>query len=397
MSQSSKKICILGGGFGGLYTALRLSQLPWENHSKPEILLIDKQDRFLFSPLLYELITEEMQSWEIAPHFTELLAGTEIQFQQATVRGIDIHQQQIYLDSQPEIDYDQLVIALGGKTPLDSVAGAKDYAIPFRTLADAYRLKEKLRSLEATNPEKIRIAVIGGGYSGVELACKVADHLGDRGRVRLVERSNTILGYSSDFNRKTAQDALEKRSVWLDLETTIEEMGADYICLRYKEQVDRIPVDIVLWTVGNQVSALISSLPLKQNQKGLITTNPYLQTLEHPNIYAVGDGADCYDISGQQVPPTAQAAIQESDYCAWNIWADLTGRPLLPFRYQSLGEMLTLGVDNATVNGLGVKLDGPVAYLARRLVYLYRLPTLKHQLAVGLNWVSAPLLSFLSP
>jgi NADH dehydrogenase len=174
-------------------------------------------------------------------------------------------------------------------------------------------------------------------------------------------------------------------------------MGADYICLRYKEQVDRIPVDIVLWTVGNQVSALIASLPLKQNQKGLITTNPYLQTLEHPNIYAVGDGADCYDISGQQVPPTAQAAIQESDYCAWNIWADLTGRPLLPFRYQSLGEMLTLGVDNATVNGLGVKLDGPVAYLARRLVYLYRLPTLKHQLAVGLNWVSAPLLSFLSP
>lgn len=67
MNQQVVKICILGGGFGGLYTALRLTQLPWENSHKPEITLIDKSDRFLFSPLLYELMTGEMQTWEIAP------------------------------------------------------------------------------------------------------------------------------------------------------------------------------------------------------------------------------------------------------------------------------------------------------------------------------------------
>ncbi|MEO1692640.1 MAG: NAD(P)/FAD-dependent oxidoreductase, partial [Cyanobacteria bacterium J06631_6] len=73
-----------------------------------------------------------------------------------------------------------------------------------------------------------------------------------------------------------------------------------------------------------------------------------------------------------------------------------TNRPLLPFRYQPLGEMMTLGTDNATINGLGLKLDGPAAYVARRLVYLYRLPTLKHQLTVGFNWITQPLVELLS-
>jgi NADH dehydrogenase FAD-containing subunit len=78
-----------------------------------------------------------------------------------------------------------------------------------------------------------------------------------------------------------------------------------------------------------------------------------------PEIFALGDLADCQDAEGQQVPNTAQAAFQQADYTAWNIWASLTGRPLLPFRYQHLGEMMTLGTDNATFTGLGIKLDGP--------------------------------------
>jgi NADH dehydrogenase len=370
--------------------------MPWESQEKPEILLIDKQDRFLFSPLLYELVSEEMQSWEIAPPFAELLQDTQVNFQQGIVTGIDIPQKQVYLDFQAPISYDKLVIALGGQTPLDFVPGARDYAIPFRTLADAYRLKEALKTKLATHPEKVRIAVIGGGYSGVEVACKLADHLGEQSRVRIIEKTNTILAQSSEFNRQVAQNALEKRLIWLDLETSVEEIGSDYVRLKYKEKVDTIPVDIVVWTVGNQVSDLIKSLPLKHNSRGLVTTNNYLQSVDNSEVYILGDVADCHDVTGQQIPLTAQAAIQQADYCAWNLWASLKGKPLLPFRYQSLGEMLSLGVDNATLNGLGLKLDGPLAYVARRLIYLYRLPTLKHQLTVGLNWVSVPIFNFVS-
>jgi demethylphylloquinone reductase len=392
MSGQSKRICILGGGFGGLYTALRLSQLPWENNQKPAIFLVDKSDRFLFSPLLYELITGEMQSWEVAPPFAELLAETPVNFHQGIVTRIDIDNRQVQLDNRPDLEYDRLVIAMGGKTPLGMVAGAKDHAIPFRTLQDAYRLGEKLRDLEQSSREKIRVVVVGGGYSGVEIACKLADRLGDRGRLRIVEKAADILQNSPEFNRQAAQKALESRSVWLDLETTVSEITADSLSLEYKGQTTTIPVDIVVWTVGSQMSDLIVDLPLQHSPRQQLTTNSFLQAIDHREIYVLGDVADCQDITGQQVPPTAQVALQQADYCAWNIWATLNGRPLLPFRYQSLGEMLTLGIDNATLSGLGVKLDGPIAHLARRLIYLYRLPTFKHQLNVGLSWITQPIL-----
>jgi NADH dehydrogenase len=394
--QTSKKICILGGGFGGLYTALRLSQLPWSSSSKPEIVLVDQSDRFLFSPLLYELLTNELQTWEIAPPFEELFKGTGIRFHQGVVSQIGIDKQFVKLADGSEISYDRLVLALGGETPLDLVPGAAEYAYAFRTIADAYLLEERLRVLIESNLDKIRIAIIGGGYSGVELACKLADRMGERARFRLIEMSDRILRTSPEFNREAAKKALDDRGVFIDLETKVESVGEDSIFLEYKNQVDPIPVDLVIWTVGTIISPLVKNLPCKQNQRGQITITSKLQVIDYPEIFALGDLADCQDADGQKVPSTAQVAFQQADYAAWNIWASLTNRPLLPFRYQQLGEMMTLGIDNATFTGLGVKLDGSLAHLARRLAYLYRLPTLDHQIKVGFNWLTRPLIDFLS-
>jgi len=396
MTQQPARICILGGGFGGLYTALRLSQLPWEKLERPEIVLVDQSDRFLFSPLLYELLTGELQTWEIAPPFQEILENTGVRFCQGVVAGIDIDERRVQLQDGPEIPYDWLVLALGGETPLDMVQGATSYALPFRTVADAYRLEERLRILEESEADKIRVAIVGAGYSGVELSCKLADRLGERGRLRLIELTDQILRTSPEFNRTAATKALEARGVWIDLETKVESIGPDTIALEYKNQVDTIPVDLVIWTVGTQVAPAVRGLPLKQNQRGQLTTTPTLQVVDHPEIFALGDLADCRDAEGQQVPATAQAAFQQADYTGWNIWASVTDRPLLPFRYQYLGEMMTLGTDNATFSGLGIKLDGPLAYVARRLAYLYRMPTLDHQLKVGFNWITTPVLERLS-
>ncbi len=396
MTEQPNRICILGGGFGGLYTALRLSQLPWEKPQRPEIILVDRNDRFLFSPLLYELLTGELQTWEIAPPYEELLVNTGVRFTQAAVAGIDIDERRVQLQDGPEFAYDRLVLALGGETPLDSVPGAAEYALPFRTIADAYRLEERLRILEESDADKIRIAIVGGGYCGVELACKLAERLGERGRLRLIELSDLILRTSTDFNRDAAHKALDDRNVWIDLETGVESIEPDTISLLYKGQVDTIPVDLVLWTVGTQVAPVVRSLPLKQSQRGQLTTTPTLQLVDHPEIFALGDLADCRDAVGQQVPSTAQVAFQQADYAGWNIWASLTGRPLLPFRYQHLGEMMTLGTNNATFTGVGVKLDGPLAYIARRLAYLNRMPTLDHKLKVGFNWIARPLVDWLA-
>jgi demethylphylloquinone reductase len=125
-------------------------------------------------------------------------------------------------------------------------------------------------------------------------------------------------------------------------------------------------------------------------------TRPTLQTADRDEVYALGDLAEIIDGSGKTVPATAQSALQQADFAAWNIWATILEKPLLPFRYNDLGEMLTLGNNNATLSGLGLQLDGPMAYLARRLVYLYRLPTFDHQVQVGLSWIGQPFAQLLA-
>ena len=399
---SVPRICILGGGFGGLYTALRLHQLIWEPGQKPEITLVDRQTNFLFTPLLYELITGEMQSWEIAPPFAELLKGTDIRFVQGSVKQVaadaDLTQQvqkSVTLEDGTKIPYDRLVLALGCETPSDLVSGVIENAIPFRSLDDAYRLDAKLRVLEASSIERIRIAIVGGGYTGVEVACKLADRLKERGRIRLIQSRDTILPNTKQFNRNAALKALEQRGIWVDLETNVSEITADSIGLTYKDKTDIIPVEIVMWTVGNQVSPAINHFGLPLNAQGKITVSDTLQVTDNPEIFALGDAAAILN-DGQIIPTTAQVAFQQSDFVAWNVWSSLTDRPLLPFRYTDLGEMMILGDDNAVLSSFGIQFDGPLAYLTRRLVYLYRLPTLEHQLKVGFNWLMQPLVKLLS-
>ena len=393
---SVPRICILGGGFGGLYTALRLHQLVWEPGQKPEITLIDRHTNFVFTPLLYELITGEMQGWEIAPPFAELLKGTDIRFIQGSVDWIDKQQRTVTLEGGTEIDYDRLVLALGCETPVDTVPGVMEHAIAFRSLEDAYKLDAKLRLLETATTEKIRIAIVGAGYTGVEVACKLADRLKERGRIRLIQSGDKILPNALEFNRNAALKALEQRGVWVDLETNVSEITDSSIGLIYKYQTDIIPAEIIMWTVGNQVSPAINHFELPLNSQGKITVTQTLQVTENTDIYALGDAAAIIDTDGLFIPTTAQVAFQQSDFVAWNIWSSLTDRPLLPFKYTNLGEMMVLGDDNAVLSGMGIKLDGPLAYLTRRLVYLYRLPTLEHQLKVGLNWLTQPLVKMLS-
>jgi demethylphylloquinone reductase len=392
MSQPSK-ICILGGGFGGLYTALRLTQMTWPQ--KPEITLVDQRDRFVFAPLLYELLTGELESWEVAPEYSTLLANTGIRFQQQQVKAVDLDAKTVKFGDDTTLTYDRIVLAMGGETPMDMVDGAAEYAIPFRNVTDATRVAERLRQLEESDAEKIRVAIVGGGYSGVELACKLADRLGDRGRLRIVERADKILATSPEFNRETAEKALSERSVWRDLNTNVTHISADSMTLQFQDRSQTIPVDLVLWTVGNRIVPLIQDLPIGRNSRGQIVVTSAMQVESHPEIFALGDLAECHDESGQLVPATAQGAFQQADYAGWNVWASLTDRPLLPFRYQALGEMMTLGTDNATLSGLGLQLNGLPAHVARRMIYLFRMPTLEHQVKVGMSWMTKPLVKFL--
>ncbi|XP_051139739.1 alternative NAD(P)H-ubiquinone oxidoreductase C1, chloroplastic/mitochondrial [Andrographis paniculata] len=421
-SDKRPRVCILGGGFGGLYTALRLESLDWPDGKKPQVILVDQQERFVFKPLLYELLSGEVEEWEIAPRFLDLLSNTSVQFFKDRVQslhptdhlGMDgvAHLQSagmVHLDSGLSIEYDWLVLALGAEPKLDVVPGAMEHALPFSTLEDAHRVDEKLRLLEREyfgRDNRIDIAVVGCGYSGIELAATISERLKARGVVQAINVDKTILPNAPPGNRESALKILSSRNVQLLLGYFVRCIRAEvdnqkkYILeLQPSERSMEkkiVEADLVLWTVGSK--SLLSELEqvdkpiyLPLNGRGQVETDETLRVKGHPRVFAVGDSAAVRDKSGKLLPDSAQVAFQQADFAGWNLWAAINNRPLLPFRFQNLGEMMTLGRYDGAISPSfidGLTLEGQIGHSARKLAYLIRLPTDEHRIKVGISWLT---------
>jgi NADH dehydrogenase len=374
-------VCIIGGGFGGLYTALYFSRFSWVRSGACRVTLIEPNDRFLFSPLLYELITGELKHWEIAPSYQKLLAGRRVTFRQQKAIEVDLSNRQVTLDDGDRLIYDYLVFAVGTQNFWADIPGAQTYALPFRTLADADRLMARLELLEASNRERLRLAIIGGGASGVELACKLADRLSKRGEVCLLDRGGEILKNMPVGARKAALRALKARRVRLEYFIEVKAISADAITLVREDNVAVESIDLVLWTAGTQVRDWVDRLPCQKTDGGKLPTHPSLQSVDYPEVLVLGDMAEIRN--GSKPPPaTAQVAYQQASCAAKNLKAMVQGKRLRSFRYLHLGDMLTLGKGAAVVSSFFLNLEGKVAAIARRLIYIQRLPTLRHRLQV---------------
>jgi NADH dehydrogenase len=404
MNYEPMKICILGGGFGGLYTALYLSNFAWVKSGRCEITLVEPKDNFLFSPLLYEVLTGELQRWEIAPSYQKLLAGKKIDFCRDTVGGVDLKTRRVELVSGNYLHYDYLVLAVGNKSWFPDIPGLQEYGLSFRSLADADRLEEKLQLMEASERHRLRIAVIGGGANGVELACKLHDRLKGRGSVCLIERGEEILKGFSRGVKVAANRAMKKRAIEVFLETDVREIAVDKITLNRDEKIVNVPVDLVLWTAGTEAIEWVSNLNCQQTSRGKLLIRPTLQLIDYPEVFALGDLAEIHCrgewlfapkwlftpkslFPPKSIPATAQAAYQQASCAAKNIKAVLREKSLQRFRYLHLGDMLTLGKNVAVVSSYGLNLTGVLAGIVRRLVYVQRLPTMRHRLQVLRNLI----------
>ena len=376
-SSPSDAVVIVGGGFAGLFTALALQR----RQPNCPIVLIEPRDRFLFQPLLYELLSDELQTWEVAPRYDQLLNNSICWIQNTVVR-IDQSSQTIELDSGDRLGWAQLVLATGSKANDFGIPGVKDHSSGFRDLNDVGRLKQWLNNLLKQRDGDAGLIIVGAGPTGVELACKLADLIEGAASIRLVEMGDEILPSSTAFNREKAQAALERKGVVVQLNTSVSEVQAnsavlaDGVVLRHAG---------LIWTAGSR-PAIPAISPTPVLERGRLAVNDDLRLVGSANIFALGDLSARAD---SPWPASAQVAMQQGDATAAAIASLRMGEEPQPFQFEDRGEMLSLGVGDATLTGMGFTLAGPLAFQLRRATYLTRLPGL----SLGLRSAGAWLLS----
>lgn len=377
-------VVVVGGGFGGLSAALQLAA----SAAHVPVMLIEPQERFLFLPLLYELLSQELRRWEVAPSYSELLAGKGLVWLQDRVSQIDTSAQQLCTESGQRIAYSQLVLATGGKPTSYGIPGVSEYCLGFRSLADVDRLQQLVQRLKQQQRPLQRLAIVGAGASGVELACKLADLLQGAAVVELIEQGEELLPASRSFNREQAQQALLKRDIRLRTGTRVMAVSGTGVSLQRGNSSETLSCDGVIWTGGvvGSVPELTPALAL--DSRGRLPCHGDLRVVGAEHVFAMGDAALCPDASGEAHPATAQVAYQQASCVAANVLRQRRGEELQPFIWSDLGEMLGLGIGQASLTGMGITLAGTAAFQLRRLAYLARMPGLQHQLRVAGGWLA---------
>jgi NADH:ubiquinone reductase (non-electrogenic) len=396
MAGRQARILIIGGGFGGVFTALDVT-------GAGEVTLVSQEDHFLFSPMLYEYLSGEVEAWHIAPQYKELL-DESVRVVRGEVADIDLNARTVGIKGRAaRLDYDVLVLAAGGVTNYWNIEGAEEHAMPFRKLADADAIRRRMSvALDQVPPDAapqdarraLTFAVVGAGASGVELATKMGDLLLDafkrralpgEPRVLVVEMGDQIVPGMGDEIRTIVEEALKKSRVEVHTRTRVLRVTENGFSIEHDGERTEVEAAGVVWTAGVRVNPLIESLDVEKTERGLILVEPTLQVRGHKNVLALGDIA-FYKDATPTLAGTAQLAQQQASLCASNVKALLDGRRLHARHFVELGEAMSLGTENAAVLAGGRAFGGALARQARFTLYTARLPTWHHRLKVGASW-----------
>jgi NADH dehydrogenase len=393
--MSQPRIVILGGGFGGLFTALDLA-------GSGEVILVSEADHFIFTPMLYEYMSGEVEAWHIAPPYDELL-DDNVRFIQSAVSSVDLGSQIVSLKTGEKLEYDVLVLALGGITNYWGIEGAEAFTLPFRKLAHADALRARMvRALDHIPPEmspqdvrrEVTFAVVGAGASGCELSTKMADLLLDafkrralhgEPRVLVLEMGDRVVPGMGDQIRDFVDDALRESHVEVHTRTRVVKVTADELTFEHEGRLESLKTAGVVWTAGVRINPVIEQLEVEKTKRGLLVVKPTLQLSQHFNVFALGDIA-LYPDATPTLAGTAQLAFQQASLAARNIKAFNEGREMRSKHFEELGEAISLGTERAAVLTGGKAFGGALARQARFALYTSRLPTWHHRLRVGASW-----------
>jgi len=406
-SSSEKRILILGGGYGGVGV---LKQLQEAFQSDPEvsISLVSKDNFFLHTPLLPEMATGMLASRHIATPIRTFCKRAR--YYQAKVEQIDLNNNKVTItrelnNQKRDLEYDYLVIALGGRTNFFGNKNVEKNALTIKTLGDALAMRNHIISmLESADQEEdpavlsklLTFVVVGGGFSGVETVGEINDFVREstekfyrnidveKIRIVLVSAGEKILPEIGDLG-KYAYESLTNDGIEIIKNTKLVDAETEQVIL---DNGMKIPSSTLVWAGGVTVDPVISKLDTEHSSRGNIVVDKFLQLKNHPNVFALGDCASITDEkTGKPYPPTAQHAVREAKIVSKNIISSVKDEnSLKPFVYQSKGSMAKIGKRNGVALFMGNKIHGFVAWFIWRQYYLSTLPTTEKKFRVAIDW-----------
>jgi NADH:quinone reductase (non-electrogenic) len=399
---SPTRILILGGGFGGVYTARHLESL-CKRRADVEIVLVSRDNFLLMTPLLFEVCSGTLDARHCSFPIRAFLRTTR--FVEASVKGIDLERRVVFVDAggrHTELAYDHLVLGLGAMTNQKMISGWEN-AFTFKTLADAFLLRNHMierfeRADVEQEPERKRrlltFVIIGGGLVGVELLGELtafADEITPlyqhvrRDEIRffllqagdriMPEIDSTLANYGArvlggrqgaEIRTRSGVSAIEPGKVRLPDET--------------------IEADTIVLAAGILPNPVVAGLPVEKDKRGHIVVEGTMRCKSHPDLWAVGDCASIPAPDGKPYPKLAQHALREAKVLARNIVAVLEGRPPEPFVYSTLGMMGSLGHSRAFGQLLKIRIHGVLAWFVRRTYYLLQMPGWGRRLRIMCDW-----------
>jgi len=379
MNNIKKPIVIVGSGFGGVNTALHLRK----NNADFSILVIDSKTQFEFKPLLYEVFSNEIKSWEVNPTFDSIYANSGITFIRNHVKSIDFDKNFLILQDDLKIEFEYLVLATGSSPNDFSIKGVKEYCSYFNTNKDQINLKKLLeKKIEIAKNNKIFI--VGAGPSGIELACKIRDLYKLKFEIYIIEKTSEILKNSKIFNKEEAEKAIEARNIHLINNCSVLEItDKEILLLNNFNQVEKFPYFEVIWTAGIKPNLPEFNKQIQGNNNKILINNN-LQLKNFPNVFAIGDISLIEN--NDSYPVTAQLAMQQGEHVALNLKLLINNENLVPFKFNDNGEMMSLGIGNASISGLGLTFSGKLAFDLRRIIYASKMPKIGESLKSTASW-----------
>jgi NADH dehydrogenase len=400
----SKRILILGAGFGGLYTAIGLEKrLAKED---VEITIVNRENCTLFTPMLHEVAASDLDFTHIVNPVRKMLRRA--QFFHGDIQSIDVVHKRVAVLHGPEnhyheLPYDHLVIALGSITNFFGLPGLAERAMTIKSLSDATHLRNRLIDIlegadtESTSEEQtdlLTVLVAGGGFAGTETVAGINDFLResvrfyrhlkeDQIRVVLVHPGDVILPELGKQLGAYAQKKLAMRGV--DIRTGTRVTAADDNGVTLSDG-SHVPARTVIWAAGTAPNPILHSLPCKMDH-GRLVANEFLEVEGLEGVWALGDCASVTDPeTGHPYPPTAQHASRQGKIAAHNVAASIRGDGKRPFVFKTLGLLAAIGRRSGVAQIMGVQLSGFFAWFLWRTIYLMKLPRLEKKVRVALDW-----------